>query len=180
MMKYYIGLLSGTSVDAIDAAVIAMQDKPQLVASYSHPIPLALNHAIHDVIQQHQPSLQTLGELNVKLGILFADAVTQLLQQAKLSAADIIAIGSHGQTIYHHPNGDFPFSMQLGDPNVIAAKTNITTVANFRNKDIALGGQGAPLTPVFHDAVFRSTTHRVIVNIGGIANITVLDHDASV
>lgn len=176
---YFIGLMSGTSVDSIDAVVMNFEkEKIELIASLSYPIPKNLQSTINNLYLQPELSLQTLGNLNTELGYLFADASNELLKQSQLSTSQIIAIGSHGQTVYHSPNTEHPFSLQLGDPNIIAAKTGITTVANFRNKDIALGGQGAPLAPLFHNEIFRSEhINRCVVNIGGIANITNLPAD---
>lgn len=120
-------------------------------------------------------SLSDYGGLDTELGLLFAGCVNNLLQQADISAQSIKAIGSHGQTLYHSPNSRYPFSLQIGDPNIIAEKTGITTVADFRRRDIAAGGQGAPLVPAFHQAMFsHPEKNRVIANIGGIANITLL------
>lgn len=108
----------------------------------------------------------------------FAAAINQFLQVYNIAPAQIEAIGSHGQNIYHHPHPPYPFTLQIGDPNTIAALTGITTVADFRRKDLAYGGQGAPLVPAFHAEIFRHPhKNRVIVNIGGIANITVLPAD---
>jgi anhydro-N-acetylmuramic acid kinase len=109
---------------------------------------------------------------------LFAQAAIALLQHADVSPDKVSAIGSHGQTIRHEPRAPFPYSLQIGNPNVIAEITGITTVADFRRYDIAAGGEGAPLVPAFHNEVFRSPDHdRVVVNIGGIANITLLPGD---
>jgi len=120
-------------------------------------------------------SLPSLGTMDVKLGELFAHAATALLDEAGVSAESVRAIGSHGQTLYHSPDSQFPFTLQIADPNVIAARTGITTVADFRRMDMALGGQGAPLAPLFHQAAFHSDRqHRAILNLGGIANLTFL------
>ena len=109
-----------------------------------------------------------------------ADAAIALIEHAKVQADDIKAIGSHGQTLWHEPDGETPFTWQIGDPNIIAAKTGITTVADFRRRDLAHGGQGAPLAPAFHEAVFASPdSKRVIVNIGGFSNLTLLDPNAA-
>jgi anhydro-N-acetylmuramic acid kinase len=116
-----------------------------------------------------------MGRADVQVGRLFAQAVNELLSQAAVSPSRVTAIGSHGQTIRHRPGGDTPFTLQIGDPSVIATATGIPVVGDFRRKDLALGGQGAPLVPAFHDAVFRKPgADRIIVNIGGIANLTVL------
>ncbi|TNF04830.1 MAG: anhydro-N-acetylmuramic acid kinase, partial [Gammaproteobacteria bacterium] len=136
----------------------------------------------HALAQPGDNEIQRLGQLDRELGLRFADTVNQLLTQQQLSHAAISAIGSHGQTIRHRPPSPeegHPFSLQVGDPNTIAEHTGITTVADFRRRDIALGGHGAPLVPAFHQAVFHQPgARRAIVNIGGIANITLLEKSA--
>ena len=176
MSEYYIGLMSGTSMDAIDAVLVDM-DKHLPILSHRHniPIPSRLRTRLIALARDEHISLKHLAELDVHLGHLFADAALALLQHSEISAERVLGIGSHGQTIYHHPDGQFPTSVQIGDPNIIAERTGILTIADFRRRDIAAGGQGAPLVPAFHEAVFRlNDRNRVILNIGGIANITVL------
>lgn len=120
-------------------------------------------------------SLKELAELDLKLGHCFADAVLHLLDETKTRKDEITAIGSHGQTVYHNPSPVIPYTLQLAEPNTIACKTGITTIADFRKMDMAMGGQGAPLVPAFHATQFSDNTkNRVIVNLGGIANITFL------
>ncbi len=178
-MAYYIGLMSGTSMDAVDAALVSFtQDGVKLTASHSHPIPADIHAPLNELVQHGQFDIHRYGELDIKLGQLFAEAANTLLEQNQISHTEIAAIGSHGQTVFHAANHRTPFTLQIGDPNVIAEHTNITTVADFRRRDIAAGGQGAPLVPAFHNKVFRSPhTNRIILNIGGIANITVLPAD---
>jgi anhydro-N-acetylmuramic acid kinase len=123
-------------------------------------------------------SLDELGQLDVELGRAFAEAASTLLHRSGIPAAKVRAIGSHGQTVRHGPIGDVPFTLQLGDPNTIAERTGILTVADFRRRDMAAGGQGAPLLPALHAALFRDPTRsRVVLNLGGIANITTLPAD---
>lgn len=174
---YYIGLISGTSVDAIDCALIETgRSGTQLIAHHVGHFQGELRQRILELCSNPHTSLLSLGELHVEIGQLFADCVTALLMQEGLSANQIVAIGSHGQTVFHHPYGEFGFSLQIGDPNTIAQRTGITTVADFRQRDIVAGGQGAPLAPLFHQHFFHSPTRcRAIVNIGGMANITWLD-----
>lgn len=174
MHELYIGLMSGTSVDGIDAALVDFsQAQPKLVGHHYAPWHPTLRAQILALCQPGADEINRLGELEVALGKQFALAANTLLAQNNLTAKQICAIGSHGQTIRHHPQHGF--SLQIGDPNIIAAATNITTVADFRRRDIALGGQGAPLVPAFHQVIFKPTTcARVILNIGGIANITLL------
>lgn len=172
----YIGLMSGTSMDAVDAVLTDLSGStPRLVHSYSHPFPDTLHTDLTALYSRKKHSLESLATLDIQLGQLFAEAANTLLAQAGYDASRIIAIGSHGQTIFHHPGGDTPCTMQIGDPNTIAEQTGITVVADFRRRDMAAGGQGAPLVPAFHAHLFRDSSHdRVVLNIGGIANITLL------
>jgi anhydro-N-acetylmuramic acid kinase len=177
LAKLFIGLLSGTSMDGIDAGLVDFSgDQLQLVDYFSTPYPTQVSDALQRLTDPENPTfLKQYGELDTQLGQLFADAALSLLKQSSRSADDIMAIGSHGQTVYHAPDAPFPFCLQIGDPNVIAEKTGITTIADFRRRDIAAGGQGAPLVPAFHQLFFSDPTEtRIILNIGGIANITVL------
>lgn len=176
MTELYIGLMSGTSADGIDAALVNFSgDHPSLVASHYTPHPEALRTKILELCQTGSNEVERLGELDHLLGKAFAKAANELLEEQSIPKANIRAIGSHGQTIRHRPQQPTPFTLQIGDPNIIAAETGITTIADFRRKDIALGGEGAPLVPAFHQHVFSSNkTNRAIVNIGGIANVTLL------
>lgn len=177
MPELFIGLMSGTSLDAIDAVLVDLgSPTPQQIAVHSHPLPAALRAQLLTLCHGGTADeLRLTAELDVRLGHLFAEAALALLQQAAIPTSAVLAIGSHGQTVRHEPDGDHPFSVQIGDPNVIAQLTGITTVADFRRRDIAAGGQGAPLVPAFHTAVLRSTDEdRVALNIGGMANITVM------
>ncbi len=179
MTEFYIGILSGTSMDAVDVALVDFSDKyPHLIVTHSEKFPAELKQQLHQLILEKNTSLENFGKLDTKLGKLFAVAVNNLLAISPIKKENILAIGSHGQTIFHHPNDDAPFSLQIGDANIIAALTGIKTIADFRNKDIALGGQGAPLTPAFHNILFRNTEiNRAVINIGGISNITYLPKD---
>ncbi|MDD2723796.1 MAG: anhydro-N-acetylmuramic acid kinase [Methylovulum sp.] len=182
MPELYIGLMAGTSIDGIDAALVDFSnDQIQLIAFEYLPFPDVVKSAIAQISTANALiSLTDYGRLDRQLGGLFADTVKTLLNKAGLSASAVEAIGSHGQTVYHAPDGDAPFSLQIGDPNVIVEQTGITTVADFRRRDLAVNGQGAPLVPAFHQAVFGATGNpRCIVNIGGIANITVLPGDTA-
>lgn len=176
MSDLYLGLMSGTSLDGIDAVVVDFsQQSPQLVAKHYSAFTPELRQTILALCQPGLDEINRLGELDVILGQQFAQAVLALLKKNNLSAKQIRAIGSHGQTIRHHPHRTYPFSLQIGDPNVIAAETGITTVADFRRRDVALGGQGAPLVPAFHQSIFAAQNKdRVVLNIGGIANLTLL------
>jgi anhydro-N-acetylmuramic acid kinase len=180
--NYYIGIMSGTSLDAIDV-VIAQRTRHGFVqiAAAAPALDNQLRQQLLTICQDKKVELQTLGEVDFKFASACVKVVNQLLEDSQLSAAQICAIGSHGQTIFHSPNGAFPFTQQIGDANLIAAKTGVTCVADFRRMDMAYGGQGAPLVPAFHQALFaQSGENRVILNIGGIANITVLESDNKV
>lgn len=172
--------MSGTSMDGIDAVLVSFEnDVTQLCGTASIPVPEKIRSALTQLLRNDNISLKSLGETDTKMGNVFSDVVLDLLQKTNMRAKNIIAIGSHGQTIFHHPNSENPFTMQIGDPNVIAAKTKITTVADFRRRDMALGGQGAPLVPLFHDYLCRDRLQNcAVVNIGGIANITFLPKNA--
>ena len=178
---HYIGLMSGTSVDGIDAALVSIPPAGgfTLLATHQHPLPDTVRAAIQALILPGADEIDREGELDMELGQLFAEAATTLLKKSDIQASHIRAIGSHGQTIRHRPQTVHAFTRQIGNPSVIAELTGITTVADFRARDMAAGGQGAPLVPAFHAALFRkSGTNRAIVNIGGIANITWLAGDA--
>ena len=179
MSELYIGTLSGTSVDGIDAALVRFGPHPELLASHFAPFPAGLREEILHLCMPGENEIDRLGQTDVRLGQAFAQAVRELLEKTAFTARDIRAIGSHGQTIRHRPGRTPGFTLQIGDPNIISAVTGIPVVADFRRKDMALGGQGAPLVPAFHQAVFHAAgTDRVIVNIGGIANLTVLPGSA--
>jgi len=177
MPQLYIGLMSGTSVDGIDAALVEFEDdRIRLIDFIYQPFTDNFKTAIQRLSQPNTLiSLQDYGTMDTQLGRLFAQTVNDLLKNNSLPPSSIKAIGSHGQTVYHSPDSRMPFSLQIGDPNIIAEQTGVTTVADFRRRDIACNGQGAPLVPAFHQAIFsRADQHRCILNIGGIANITVL------
>ena len=127
------------------------------------------------LVSEGSTTLQQLGELDQRLALLYADSVNRFLAEHYLQPYRIRAIGCHGQTVWHAPSGDFPFTMQLGDMNLLAARTDIDVVGDFRRKDMAFGGQGAPLVPAFHQALFYDEQWAtVVLNIGGISNISVL------
>lgn len=169
--------MSGTSLDGIDVAITSFSDSAefQFIAAQTFPFPEQLQQKLQLLITEQHCTVQELGEIDIALGQLIGESINQLLDTHQLPAKDIVAIGSHGQTLFHSPTGEFPFSLQIGNANVIAELTAITTVADFRQRDIAAGGQGAPLVPAFHQALFNAEDkERVIVNIGGISNITLL------
>jgi len=174
---YYVGLLSGTSMDGVDAAIVEFTAHSySIIHHYCAPIPQSLQVATLQLITATTPcSLYQLGGLDAQWGELLGKVTLELMAQAQLNPSQIIALGSHGQTICHAPSAAVPFSLQIGDPNRIAKQTRLPTVADFRRSDLALNGQGAPLAPLFHQWLFQHpTTHRVVVNLGGMANITLL------
>lgn len=190
----YVGLMSGTSADGIDVALVrfaapgrapAAGALPapgcQLVQAATYPWDDALRARLVELGQGGAAdSLEELGTLDVRIAEVFADAVQRLLTSARVAASQVVAIGSHGQTVRHRPagagfDGRWPFTWQLGDGAVIAERCAIDTVADFRRRDVAAGGQGAPLMPAFHAAMLRSADEdRAVLNLGGIANFTLL------
>lgn len=173
----YIGIMSGTSLDGIDAVICEFTDdnQVQLIAKCSLPFEPELQADLQKLLREFNLHLRELGELEVRLAINYATAVTKLLDIGQILANEIIAIGCHGQTVYHDPYNQYPFSLQLVDGNKLAQLTGIDVVCDFRRMDMAYGGQGAPLTPVFHKYFLQGEQARVILNLGGIANITVLE-----
>ena len=175
----YIGLISGTSVDGVDAALVSFaQGAPALLCSHLHPFPDALRQDIQNLFRPSNNEIDRLGECDIAVGEIFAEAVESLLGKAGRNAGQIRAIGCHGQTIRHRPLAKRPFTLQIGNPYVIAARTGIDVVWDFRRRDMAQGGQGAPLAPLFHQAFLASPDEsRVVLNLGGIANVTLLPAD---
>ena len=177
MPDYFIGLMSGTSMDGIDAVLVDFADRPlRLVSTLHQPWPEDIRQRMLTLAEQRVPlNLDEYGELDAELGARFADCVLQLLAQTDIGPGDVAAIGSHGQTVRHQPSGPAAFSLQIGDPHTIAEVTGIATVADFRRRDIAAGGQGAPLAPAFHRFLFADPReYRAVLNIGGMANLTLL------
>lgn len=173
-----VGVLSGTSVDAVDAALVKFDPRIELIATHTRPYPPELRAELIALAVPGANEIDRLGAADVAVGRHFARAVNELIAFAGKEREDIRAIGSHGQTVRHRPRERTPFTLQVGDPNTIATETGVPVVADFRRKDMALGGQGAPLVPAFHNAVFRSRREaRAVVNIGGIANVTLLPAD---
>ncbi|MBI5460969.1 MAG: anhydro-N-acetylmuramic acid kinase [Gammaproteobacteria bacterium] len=180
MRDYYLGLMSGTSLDGIDAAIVDLSAPfPTVLAAHTRPFTATLRQAVLDLAHGQAPhEIELLGTLDTRLGEQFAQAVLTLLEHSGIPTTAIRAIGSHGQTVRHRPRGPEPFTLQIGDPNIIAERTGITTVADFRRRDIAAGGQGAPLVPAFHAMCFRNADEdRAVLNLGGMANLTILPAD---
>ncbi len=177
MGELYIGLMSGTSMDGIDAALVELGDSTlKILHTTDHPYPTDLREDLRAAISiPVETDIPNVADLDRRVGTCFRDATLRLLQDAGVDAAAVVAIGSHGQTLRHQPNAEIPFTLQIGDPATIATGTGITTVADFRSADIAVGGQGAPLAPFFHEWLFRRPgQNRCVLNIGGVANVTVL------
>ena len=176
MGRYFLGLISGTSVDGVDAALCDFGERRcTVVAARTFAYPPAISDRIQALISSGEGRLAEIGAVDIAVGRFFADCAVALLRSAGVKSIDVAAIGHHGQTIWHEPALPEPFSWQIGDANSVAAITGIGTVADLRRLDMALGGQGAPLVPAFHEWLFAGTgTPTVVVNIGGIANITSL------
>jgi anhydro-N-acetylmuramic acid kinase len=164
-------------MDGIDAVLVDLDEHRVSVVAYQEtPYPDELRVALR-IARDAQPviALRDFMQLHVSIGRCFAEAANRLLERAGIEKRDVVALGTHGQTVLHSPNSTPPFTLQIGDPATIAVRTGITTVADFRSMDMAAGGQGAPLAPAFHAAMFRSPDQdRAVVNIGGIANVTLL------
>jgi anhydro-N-acetylmuramic acid kinase len=183
--KFYIGLMSGTSADGIDLALVDFSaGNVDLIASYYQAYDDATRQKITELYQPSDNEIDRAFSLDIILAHQFSDAINKLLQQEKLTANDIIAIGNHGQTIRHRPtiNNDIvaPFTLQIGCSQTLSVLTGIRVIGDFRTKDIALGGQGAPLVPAFHQYLLpKNLRDTFLVNIGGIANLTFLPKTGS-
>ena len=167
-----LGLMSGTSCDGISAALVRFQGRRlSVLAEHTHPYSVRLARQL-----RRGPELSTreLSALNMALGELFARSALSLLKSARVPPGRVAVIGSHGHTIYHGPRDPVPSTLQIGEPAVIAHRTGIPVVADFRPRDLAAGGEGAPLVPYFDDAFFGGGEPRALQNIGGIANVTVV------
>lgn len=177
----YIGLMSGTSADGIDAALVWIHGQGdaasiRLLHALTHPWPAALRAQLLAIGQGGEPaSLDAFGRLDAEVGACFAEAAQALLQASGTDPSRIAAIGSHGQTVRHRPYAQPAFTLQIGDPSRIAERTGIATVADFRRRDVAAGGHGAPLLPALHHALLHASDEdRAVLNLGGIANVTLL------
>lgn len=185
-MKYCIGLMSGTSLDGIDSVLLEIKGKG-IDTKYKekyfncYPIDNNIKKEIHDSMDIKKSNIALICSLNYKLGNLFANACIKLCKEAGVSLEDIGFIASHGQTIYHHPqdkNNLVSSTLQIGEPSVIAYKTQTKVISNFRGKDIAAGGQGAPLVPYVDYILFNNYNKNIAIhNIGGIANTTIIKKD---
>ena len=167
----YIGAMSGTSHDAIDISVIKVKKDIELKFFYSKKIPNSIRSKIRKTIESDFIALTDLGQLDKEIGLLFSQAINELIEKSNLNKNQIGCIAISGQTIRHEVLAKNSFSMQIGDPNIVASKTGLTIISDFRNMHISLGGEGAPLVPEFHNELFyQARKSRIILNIGGIAN----------
>ena len=177
-----MGLMSGTSMDGVDAAVVEINEKSiNVISKYNEPYDDELKQELLFIRDNKKSiNLDDFARLDHKVGKFFGDVALSTIKESGIKSSQIQAIGSHGQTIRHQPRSKYPFSLQIGDPNLIADATKITTVSDFRRRDIANGGEGAPLTPIFHKFLFQNkTSDCVVLNIGGISNITILNHNSN-
>ena len=179
----YIGLMSGTSLDGIDAvlAKIGADGEASALEAFSTPFSPDLRKSLFELQSPGQNELHREKQAGNALALAYADAVNQLLKKAKLQPSDITAIGAHGQTIRHQPHlGEMAYTHQTLNPALLAEKTGIDVIADFRSRDLAAGGHGAPLVPAFHAQQFVSSENLAVLNIGGIANLTLLPKNGPV
>ncbi len=180
----YLGLMSGTSADGIDAALVRFPASGgcRFAAGHTLPWPTTLRERLVALGEGGTlDSLDELGELDARIGMAFAEAANAVLDHAGIDPSQVRAIGSHGQTVRHRPAASPAFTLQLGDANRIAELTGITTVADFRRRDVAAGGQGAPLMPAFHLAMLGTASEdRAVLNLGGIGNLTLIPRQGTV
>jgi len=173
--EFFIGLMSGTSLDGIDAVLVGFENanKIRLIETHFFGFQSSLREKIHTTAQNNTHLLiNEDSELHQELSPVYAQACDELLSKANIDRNSIRAIANHGQTVKHEPNATPPYSLQLGDGQLIANLTNIKTICQFRQADLAAGGQGAPLMPAFHASVFGPRSNTFVLNIGGIANLT--------
>lgn len=179
---YFIGLISGTSRDGVDAALVLVEDeRPRLLHALCLPYGEPLKSDLDRLLAAGEaPEDATGGTLDEFLGRHFARAAREVARQAGVEMRDVVAIGSHGQTVWHEPGGNPPRSIQLGNPRVLQRATGATVISDFRRADLDAGGQGAPLAPLLHRHLFFSRDeHRAVLNLGGIANLTFLPRNGS-
>lgn len=171
-MAYYIGLMSGTSMDGVDALLMDCSNL-SVLAQHKQPYPKALEQHLKDLRDVENLNQNALASLNASIAEVFAEAALGVLERVALSEP-VIAIGSHGQTLLHKPDHSAPYTIQLGCPHIIALRTQLPVVADFRSRDMRLGGQGAPLAPLFHQVLFAREAQEgfAVLNLGGIANLS--------
>lgn len=177
-MALYIGVMSGTSLDGVDVALIEQAETTRLLAAHYAPMPVDLGRQLLELCRSGEDEIARCAIAESQWVALAAQAISDLLRSERLSPLQIRAIGSHGQTVRHEPQRGF--TVQIGNPGLLAELTGITVVADFRRRDLAAGGQGAPLVPAFHQALFGSARARAILNVGGFSNLTFLAPDQPV
>lgn len=178
--KLFIGLMSGTSMDGIDAALVDLSTN-QFIAGLTRPYSAEAKSYLNAVLNGELTSIKAYSQLNTLLGREFASAAIELMNKVQISREAIQAIGSHGQTLCHDATAAIPYTIQLGCAHTIAELTGITVVADFRTRDLVVGGQGAPFAPIYHQALFKGQNFPIaIVNIGGIANVTYMPNEVMV
>jgi anhydro-N-acetylmuramic acid kinase len=179
MANLYIGVMSGTSLDGFDIVLLAQDERPRLLATHYIPMPDDLRAELLGLCSSGVDEIARAGIAEQKWVHFAAQGVNALLEKQGILAAEIRAIGSHGQTIRHEPARGF--TVQIGNPALLAELTGITVVSDFRRRDIAAGGQGAPLVPAFHEALFDDNKdHRAVLNIGGFSNLSLIEIDKPV
>jgi anhydro-N-acetylmuramic acid kinase len=178
-MGLYIGLMSGTSMDGIDAALVDLPSN-QLIAGLTKKYSPYLKKQINQLVENKNVDLASMCQVNTLIGREFAEAAIALLHKTKTSSHDVVAIGSHGQTICHNTLTNIPYTLQLGCGHTISSLTGITVVADFRTRDLVHGGQGAPFAPLYHQELFAMKDQSIaVVNIGGIANVTFISDNSN-
>ncbi|MGY4490952.1 anhydro-N-acetylmuramic acid kinase [Pseudomonas sp. TE3610] len=178
-MALYIGVMSGTSLDGLDIALVEQGASLRLVASHYVPMPPKLRGDLLALCASGPDEIARAALAENQWATLAAEGIHALLQEQGLTVADIRAIGSHGQTVRHEPARGF--TIQIGNPALLAELTGITTVADFRRRDVAAGGQGAPLVPAFHDSLFTTPGHHLaVLNVGGFSNLSLIEPDKPV
>ena len=179
--EYYLGVMTGTSLDGLDIVLADLQEpRPRIEASAAVAFEPALREALLALCSPGPGEIDRLGDADGALADAIADACLALLEDSAVPPSAVRALGSHGQTVRHRPDATRPFTLQIGDPHRIAERTGIAVVADFRRRDVAAGGQGAPLVPAFHRALLpQENDPQAVLNIGGMANLTLLAGDAA-
>ena len=182
MNKYAVGLMSGTSLDGVDAALVSIDETKNitLLDFVTLPIENYLRTRLCDAMDLKKSNNQLLCSLNFELGYLFSEAVKSVCQKSGFALESLDFIASHGQTIFHIPDGDLKSTLQIGEPAVIACETNVPVVSNFRSMDMAAGGQGAPLVPYYDFTNYVCDENICLLNIGGISNVTIIPKNATI
>lgn len=178
--RLFAGVMSGTSVDGVDAVLVdAGAPRPRILGSVHHPFDAGLRDALLDLNRAGENEIDRAARLGNELARRYASAVADLLRKSRVAASEISAVGCHGQTVRHRP--DLGYTVQIGNAALLAELCGIRVVADFRSRDVAAGGQGAPLVPAFHAGVFACIDEsRAVLNLGGIANLTFLPHRGAV